>query len=248
MVSTTDTALAAIGPTTEMLELRQLESAKEAAAFSYEFAHAAGKYVGTLSRVLSALHLPAESQTPVQLPPPDISSSDHSARGVYRRVARAYRLRSVSLAPAVMFVLASVNTARHLLPAILPPRSNLLLRMQFLTAYHATNALREFGGRRLARSQILDGPDADTLLAARAVRNLMAHYALREAARHLQPGREPLEAAVAGMTGWSRDQTTDLVTRQLDRISNWMGRTVSKPKLNGTPSWVSVVLGGGEAP
>jgi hypothetical protein len=125
------------------------------------------------------------------------------------------------------------------------PASTFLFRAKFLTVYHATTALQEL--ERLNRhpdeyelgrlvQDILNEPDSAFLLGARQVRNIMAHYELRQSANFLTPDGDPLNDILAGLCQQEVVNVATTAQRQLSRISEAFVHVISKTALRDTRS------------
>jgi hypothetical protein len=145
----------------------------------------------------------------------------------YRHAEQAVGGAASESVAGLTLCLAQVHAALHVFPRLLAPDSNLLFRMQFLTAYHASNALRK----------CLNGlppwlPRATgTGFGVLAARNVVAHYELLGAARFAVGAERPLLAAVAGVSGLHADQLCAAVVERLSRISALLGPPLAKPIL-----------------
>jgi len=130
--------------------------------------------------------------------------------------------------------LAHINAALYVLPRLLGVKSNLLLRFQLLTAYHA--------GKTLEASipQILPPiSEAErTVLRSRQVRNLCAHFGLRGAAQTAMAAEDPFGAALQSLISVSRSEIEAVVNQWLRTVSDLLTARLSKSSLAPCRAWL----------
>jgi hypothetical protein len=176
IICTTHTALLTVGLIREqILALCPSDMGGEVERLTYELSVAAGTYFRDLAMYLSEqgynfdLH-PSLKPAGIALP---LTYTDHHGYLVYKHISERLALTRPKLSTTIMFLVAQVNFVERILAHYLAPTSTLLLRLSFMTAYHATRALQEIeglGGQtapyqlgQLAR-KILNGPDTTFLL------------------------------------------------------------------------------------
>jgi hypothetical protein len=242
IICTTHTALLTVGFTQEELQALSSSDMEKVGRFAYEFGVAAGTYFGRLAIYLHErgynfdLH-PSQKRVGMALP---ITHTDHHGYLAYKHISDHLGLTRPELSTTVMFLVARVNFVERILAYYIAPTSTLLLRSSFMTAYHATRALQEIeglGGQsalyqlgQLARD-VLNGPDTTFLLGARQVRNVLAHYELRNACRFLTESGDPLDDVLIGLCQRGRAEVAEVARRQLSRISEAFTEVLSKTKL-----------------
>jgi hypothetical protein len=247
-VVTTHTALLTMGLTKERLAaLGPASMETDLATFARSFSEAAGGYIGQLGAFFEASgQLAPPDPTSLTVAEIELTHSDHFADRAYLAVARRLGLPQPQLAIAALFVATQVNYVERVLARLIAADSILLLRARFLTAYHATAAtsrLVELAGDRqqdpMAQLRdLLRGPSSEFLLGARRLRNLLAHYGLRDAARFIGAGGSPLEQAIRGTCGRSLEDVSEIAQGQLARISDAFDESMSKTSLRGTRAWL----------
>lgn len=161
-----------------------------------------------------------------------ITHNDFQAKKLYQRVAlEADTERRV--APVLLFILCQVNIAYHLLPRLLPVNSNLLSRLQFLTAYHATRSLSEikFHTNGELVHMISDKTVLFNIPNIRKVRNTLAHYGIGEGKKFISDESDLLNEVIKGFCGLSKTNLLEISNGQLCEISEWTRRKFSKTQL-----------------
>ncbi|MDY0341399.1 MAG: hypothetical protein RBS17_09355 [Coriobacteriia bacterium] len=225
---TTHTAILTMGMDRERLE--RLDSAilrETMQQFASEFSQAVGAYVGRLGATFEAAGmLVMPSADNLNVVDVQFTHTDHHANRAYEQVQRGFGFAEPHLAVAAMFVATQVNYARSVLPTMLRPEGFLLLRARFLSAYHATSALRELsqsvdstlpGGAALLDSTRSESSQLLELM--RAERNLMAHYGLRGRAAGAPADGNAFEWAVGDSSGLSLGDLSAIVGAQLDALA-----------------------------
>jgi hypothetical protein len=237
-VCTTHIALLTVGLTYDRLLALQPSEMANVGHFAYEFSVAAGTYLRQLANYLQGYgyHFEENPLPELELP---ITHNDHHGHLVYSHISDRLGLTQPELSTAILFLLTQINFVERVLSRLLAPTSTLLFRFKFMTAYHATRALQELeeqDGRSgnllgsVAR-EILNEPDSHFLLGARQVRNVMAHYELREADRFLTLEGDPLNNVLVGLCHQQMMDVAALAQRQLLHISEAFVAVISKTML-----------------
>jgi hypothetical protein len=215
--------------------------------FTHEFSVAAGTYLGQLATHLNERGYNTEARPSTELAELElpITHNDHYGHLVYSHISDRLGLTRPELSTAIMFLVAQINFVERVLTHLLVPTSMFLFRVKFMTAYHATTALQELERLNghpdeyelgwLVRD-ILDERDSAFLLGARQVRNIMAHYELRQAANFLTPDGDPLNDVLAGLCQQEVVSVAAIVQRQLSRISEAFVEVISKTALKDSRS------------
>lgn len=139
----------------------------------------------------------------------------------------SFRPKEARFVGAVIMALAHINTAVCVLPRLLGLKSNLLLRLQFLTAYHAGKTLEASVPHLLPPIS----EEVRSVLGSRQVRNLCAHYGLRGAARVVIGNEDPFGAAIQLLTPASRSEVEATVNTWLRTVSHILTERLSKSSL-----------------
>lgn len=105
--------------------------------------------------------------------------------------------------------------------------SNMLLRVQFLTAYHASRTLRHC----LASMPDWLEEHYAPVLDSKRLRNNLAHYGLGKAARYTLTSDEPLDAIIVGVANCTRDALVRAVQHRLSQISSLLQAEINKASL-----------------
>lgn len=242
VMCTTHTALLTLGLTNDGLLTLGPSDMRYLGPLAYEFSYAAGAYLAQM-----ASHLREHgfiTETSVSTPRPGhglpITHNDHYGHLVYTHVSDHLNLTRSELSVAIVFLVAQINFVERVLTYLLVPTSTLLLRARFMTAYHATTALQKlevlernssaYQLGSIAR-EILNEPDSDFLLGARQIRNVLAHYGLRRAARFLTVDGDPLNDVLTGLCQRGVEDVAATAQRQLSRISEAFVPIISKTAL-----------------
>jgi hypothetical protein len=186
-----------------------------------------GEYFANLRALLSAQGLDLVLNPAPVRPEFSVTHNDFVGRRFYRHLERAFAAARSDQVAALTLCLARVNMALHVLPSLLGEHSALVLRVRYLAAYHGTNTLRMIFG--VLPKQLEPGPS--TLVSHRRLRNLMAHYELRDASRFALGASEPLQRAVEGVAGAPIENIVAETRDQLSRVSEFLGAVMSKPAL-----------------
>lgn len=115
----------------------------------------------------------------------------------------------------------------YVFPRLLRPDSNVLFRVQFLTAYHASAALR----RCCTKTPVWLPHSAGTEFEIPTLRNVLAHYELRDLSRFAVGATEPLLAVAVGVSGVPAEQLRAAVIDRLRRISEFLTADLTKAQL-----------------
>lgn len=163
----------------------------------------------------------------------DITQNDFRSRKLYKRIAEQVNLKNTNLSSSLLLILNQVNIAYSLLPRVLKEDSTLLLRIQFLTAYHASNSLLQLSNsNEVAFSKLNLRDNSITKIPnAKKVRNTFAHYGLEKTSGIDFSKNEILDSTIRNMSGFSKADIAHLVFDQLMVIYIWGHENVSKAYL-----------------
>jgi hypothetical protein len=194
-----------------------------------------GMYLAQLVKFLHQLGKHVEVQPGV----PDIrnlrvSHNDFIGANVYQLALDSFRPKEVRFVGAVIMALAHINAALYVLPRLLGVKSNLLLRFQFLTAYHAGKTLEASIPQILPLISEAEHP----VLRSRQIRNLCAHYGLRSAAQTAIGAEDPFGAAIQSLSSVSRSELEAVVNRWLCTVSDFLTVRLSKLSLANCRAWL----------
>lgn len=227
LVSTTHATLPALGITPEALADLKPGHFHDLHEFIWAFSRGIGAQFAQLAKVLS-IHGRNVNLAPVPgTVAISLSSHDFIGRRFYRHVERSFHGVAPARIAALTLCLAQVNAALRVLPELLGRDSNLLMRAQYLAAYHGTRALQATLG---SRHRWLDGGPAG-VFSSRQLRNVFAHYELREAGKFALNASEPLQAAIAGISGLPPESVSNATQERLVRVSEFLGKPLSKSAL-----------------
>lgn len=228
MIATSHTILPALGFTPESLKALRPGQFEDLRPFIHVFSRSMGEHFANLAKVLS-LNGRAVNLNPELVPliPVSLTHNDFVGDRFYRHVEQSFQSTQPDRLPALTLCLAQVNAALHVLPAVLGENSDLLRRVQYLAAYHGSSALRT----TLAVPPPWLASDPASVLSSRALRNVMAHYELRDAGRFALGASAPLQAAIAGISGVSAEDVALATEDRLIRISELLGAKLSKTSL-----------------
>lgn len=202
---------------------------------AFNFGQAIGAFLAqVIDRIARQLPLPAMTASYQLHLNARLTHNDFFANRIAAEVMRRFQLASKPEALLLLFVISQVNLAYLLLPQLLPERSNLLLRIQFVIAYHAMAAIGQL-------QSLANSPALSRVLAAlqslpaisneREVRNLLAHYGFGKGKRYISTDQAPLDQMISGLTGQERSAIEQVALLRLAIISNWAQMYVSKPSL-----------------
>jgi hypothetical protein len=194
---------------------------------------ALGEYFAAIEGVMNYHCIPAKPEISKAIPLNfKITHNDFRAKKLYQRIANETKLET-RIAPALLFILSQVNIAYILLPRLLPSDSNLLLRLQFLTIYHATRSLSEI--KPSIDSELAHLISGDTILSIvpniKQVRNTMAHYGLGDRKKFISGNSDFLDDIINGLCGLSKSNLLEISNSQLCKISEWTRSKFSKTQL-----------------
>jgi hypothetical protein len=198
------------------------------------FGYAIGQYLSEIEdfMILSGISKGKFSTTtlPAKL---NITHDDFYSKKLYRKIAIRAKLTDKNKAAVLLFLLTQVNTAYALLPRILQPDSNLLCRIQFLTAYHAISSLFEISDKidREFMELISRGNLITSIPNIKMARNIFAHYCLGEGKRFVNKNADVLDAVINGITGFSKNDIDHISTKQLEIINSWSRKNFPKSTL-----------------
>ena len=235
LIASTHAVLPAMGITLNELKDFSSNDMERLVERSFAFSSEVGVYLGQLATFLHQLGKRVELQPEA----PDIrdlrvSHNDFIGANVYRLALYSFRPNEARFVGAVIMALAHINAALYVLPRLLGVKSNLLLRFQLLTAYHA--------GKTLEASipQILPPiSEAErTVLRSRQVRNLCAHFGLRGAAQTAMAAEDPFGAALQSLISVSRSEVEAVVNQWLNTVSDLLTARLSKSSLAPCRAWL----------
>lgn len=198
------------------------------------FGIAIGEYFGAIQGFMSLCGISQNYESSTAIPPDlNITHNDFHSDKLYRRIVSKANLKEAHIAPILFFILSQVNIAYTLLPRLFPSSSNLLLRIQFLTAYHAINSLSEIQGEiDYELSHLLSTESILTTVPnIRKVRNVLAHYGLREGKKYISHKPSALDDVIIGLSGISKTDLSEISRKQLYKISEWTRSKFSKTHL-----------------
>jgi len=194
---------------------------------------ALGEYFAAIDGVMNYYGIPAYPEDS-KVKPLDfkVTHNDFHARKLYQRIAKEANIE-MRIAPALLFILSQVNIAYVLLPRLLSPNSNLLLRLQFLTIYHATRSLSEIKlNQNSELAQLISGNTVLTTVPnIEKVRNTMAHYGLGEGKKFLGNNSDFFGDVIQGLCGLSKTNLLEISNSQLSKLSEWTRSKFSKTQL-----------------
>ena len=201
---------------------------------SYTFGNAIGQFIASILPLMDFYGISGKSTSAsVSFPEPKITHNDFYTKALYRNVVEQSHLREVELAPILFYVLTQVNVSYLLLPRLLLPDSNLLLRIQFLTAYHATNSLLEIKDSisdELAQLIVSDNIFTKVPNIV-SVRNTLAHYGIHKGKIYVSDSIDPLGDVIRGYSGMSLNDLRSIVNDELRKLSEWTCSKFSKQQL-----------------
>jgi hypothetical protein len=201
---------------------------------SVAFSSEVGVYLGQLASFLHQLgkHVELQPEAP-DIRDLSVSHNDFIGANVYRLALDSLCPKEARFVGAVIMALAHINAALYVLPRLLGVKSNLLLRFQLLTAYHAGKTLE------VSIPQILPPiSEAErTVLRSRQVRNLCAHFGLRGAAQTAM-AEDPFGAALQSLISVSRCEVEAVVNQWLRTVSDLLTARLSKSSLAPCRAWL----------
>ena len=201
------------------------------------FAIVIGEYFATIENLMVLLGISRSPISSVILPSDiNITHNEFHSKKLYKRIVNQASLTESNIAPILFFILNQVNIAYTLLPRLFPSDSNLLLRVQFMTAYHAITSLLEIKNaidyeftNLFTNTNILT-----TIPNVRRVRNVLAHYGLGKGGKYVINASDPLDDVIRGLSGMSKSDLAEASMNQLGDISAWTRDKFSKSHLKNT--------------
>jgi hypothetical protein len=199
------------------------------------YGEAVGEYLGAIGGILNYYGISTKSETSIAVDLDfKITHYDFFSGKLYQRVAHETSCEK-RLAPVILFILSQVNIGYSLLPRLLHPDSNLLVRLQFLTLYHATRSLstiqHRFDG---SLSHLISVESISSHVPnAKKVRNVLAHYGLGEGKKYIGSNSDILNDVIKGFSGMSKSELLEFSSMQLQKICEWTRIRFSKSKLKG---------------
>jgi hypothetical protein len=232
----TTLGFSAMGKTKNEIELLSEHDFKDFSEQSRAFGEAIGTYFGTIMGFMSLYGITSNykslTTTPLSI---NITHNDFHSETLYKRVADDANLKDTNLAQVFFLILNQVNVAYYLLPNLFPLKSNLLLRLQFLTAYHTISSLSEIQNNiDLELAQSFSSRNILTTIPnVRKIRNILAHYGLGEGKKYIGSNQDILSDVVQGVCGMPKSKLLEYSNTQLREISEWSQTRFSKSKLKG---------------
>ncbi len=198
------------------------------------FGIAIGEYFAAIEDLMSLYGISRNHVSPITIPSDlNITHNDFHSEKLYKRIASQASLKEKNISPILFFILTQVNIAYTLLPRILLPDSNLLIRIQFLTAYHAISSLLKIQddidfefANLLSYENILT-----TIPNIKKVRNVLAHYGLGSGKKYVVNNSDALDEVIKGLSGMSKSDLAKVSINQLFKISTWTHNKLSKVHL-----------------
>lgn len=227
IIATTHVAIPAFGFSREQIQAFRPGGFNALNSFTYEFAGAAGKYLALVAAIMLPLGNSVCLDPPALQTDIKVTNLDFIGNRFYKHREKAVVPSESCSVAALTLLLSQTNSACFLLPTILGTGSNLLMRVQFLTAYHASRTLRHV----LCEIPSWLKEDAEPALEHRALRNTMAHYGLRGVAEYVVDTGTPFDAVIHSVSGINREQLADLVFKRLECISELLQPGLSKTEL-----------------
>lgn len=196
LIATTHTALPGIGLHIEELKSLTPAALKDLGQRLYAFSYQVGVYLSQLATLFGPFGKPIDLEPePVTTDLLRLSRNDFVGAKVYESASNALRLTEQRFVSSVFMALAQINAALHVFPQLLGQQSNLLVRFQVLTAYHASGTLELAAPRVMAAMPAFSEAER-RILRSRNLRNACAHYGLRHAAASAVGADDPFGAVV----------------------------------------------------
>lgn len=228
LVATTHALLPTTGVTLELVNDVKPGNFADFNAFAFNFAKAMGAHFWLLADILGSIGLTVDLEPAPQNVDWTITRNDFVGARFYRHAESAVPGAKPQRIPVLTLCLGQVNSALCALPTALGERSNLLARVQFLTAYHAHNALSASGAPEWVTDASNEAVFSPTL------RNVFAHYELRQAADLGARSANPLVAAVERISQRPWDDIMSLTRARLERLAEHLGHALTKTALRPT--------------
>lgn len=230
----TTVGFSAIGKTRQEIEALREEDFEDISEYARSFWIAIGEYLNEVKKVMIAVNIQEDGNLNInESSNIKVTHNDFLSSKLYKLICFRANIKDAALAPAVLFILSQVNVAHILLPSLLPKESNLLARVQVLTAYHAIKSLLEI-------KDDID-PDLVALLLNldfsnsvpnfKKARNMMAHYGMGEGKKFVGSSEDPLDDIIQGFSGISKRELATLADSYLQQLSEWTRLRLSKGSL-----------------
>jgi hypothetical protein len=230
----TPLGFSAMGKTKNEIESLSEQDFQNIPEQSRAYGEAIGKYFGAITGLMSLYRISSNYKPSTTIPLDlNITHNDFHSVELYKRIISDANLKEANLASVLFLILSQVNIAHLLLPHLFPTDSNLLLRMQFLTAYHAVNSLSEIQNdidSELART-FSSRNIISVIPNVRKVRNVLAHYGLGEGKKYIGSNPDILNDVIQGLSGMPKSELVGISSAQLREISEWSHNRFSKSKL-----------------
>lgn len=227
LIGTSHTSLPTMGVTPELIEGLLPGAFEDLNKFARDFGKALGEHFDTLTRVLESQGLTVDFKSGTHAQPVAITYNDFVGDKFYQRAEVAMPGARPQTVAGLTLCAAQVNTCLEVFPKALSADSNLLLRVQFLTAYHSTSALRK------CLTSLPDWIPREVGIGFELprLRNLLAHYELRDAQSFAIGAEQPLLAAIAGVSGLDPELLRAQVVERLQRIRDFLTLGLTKSSL-----------------
>jgi len=230
----TTVGFSATGKTRHEIEALREEDLVDMSVYARAFFTAIGEYLEEMRNLMKTLGIHTTITPSIRDSSQiKVTHNDFRASRLYTTVSRELGITNRRLAPAALFVLTQVNTAHILLPSLLEKESNLYIRLQVLTAYHAARALLELQGDLDPEliSLVSNADISKSVQNFRKVRNILAHYGMGEGKTFINQGIDPLDEMIQGFSGMSKTELSELAGIYLKQISDWSRARLSKTTL-----------------
>lgn len=196
--------------------------------FLFRFGHDSGSYLLLLKEIMACYGEDIElKEAPTATPSLEITNLDFVAKRFYKHADNMLPITDSRSSTALTLLLSQVNSARFVLPKLIPDNSNLILRIQYLTAYHASRTLRYCSDKHPSWLK----ENAEPNLELTALRNNMAHYGLGKAAHFTLDASDPFEALIKGHAGINRSELKTIIETRLEQISLLLQNGLTKDSL-----------------
>lgn len=230
LVATTHALLPTTGATLELLRGVQPGNFENFNVFAFNFAKAMGEHFRLLAEVLGGIGLAVDLEPAPQRVDWTITHNDFVGERFYRHAEQAVPGVEGQRVPVLTLCLGQINSALYALPTALGEGSNLLARVQFLTAYHAANALRSSSTKV---PEWLTGTSDETVFSAK-LRNVFAHYELRQTSELGAGTANPLVSTVEAVSQRPWNDVMSLTRARLERLAEHLGHSLTKATLRST--------------
>lgn len=212
---------------------------------SFAFGEAIGFYTASLLNLFQ-IEMPTSIE-PANLPG-KIEMRDIKYEALYSRGQLG--ATRIDFSAGLILILANLNFAYYILPGLLPSNSHALLRMKFITAYHANSNMNLMQKRLMAskseNTKILElfreaigNSDSRWLRKQRRLRNLLTHYLPdTQMITDLQVDTTRINAIERFSGGLSFDEINVLLNRNITHLSSLLELGFN---LVGDPFWLGKV-------